>query len=105
MAFPETRNYEFDENPAGTLPLGAGHEMKIDQLSDKGFEYQTDAGVTFVADLQGSVAGNVWTNIQAGLGAADAQGAIPAQYNRVRLNGTTAGLTQGAVLKISGKVL
>jgi len=105
MAMPEIRVYPFDENPVGSLPLGAGHEHDVRQMSDKGYEYQTDVGVVAVFDLEGSVAGDVWTTIQAGLGPADAQGVIPAQYNYVRVNGTNAGVLNGAELKIGGKVL
>ena len=105
MTFAEQRNYEYDENPVGTLPTGAGHTMDVRQNTDKGYEFQTAVGVTAVVTLEGSVAGNVWTTIQAGLGPADAQGEIDAEYNYVRLNGTTAGLVKTSVLKIAGKVL
>lgn len=105
MAFPEIRVYEFDENPAGTLPLGTGHEHDVRQMSEKGYEFETALGCLAVFTLEGSVAGAVWTAIQAGIGAADIQGVIPAQYNYVRVNGTTAGVLLGAQLKIAGKVL
>lgn len=105
MAFPEIRTYEFDENPAGTLPLGPGHAHDVRQLSEKGYQFETAVGCLAVFTLEGSVAGNIWSTIQAGLGAADAQGVIPAQYNYVRANGTNAGVLNGAGLKFAGKVL
>jgi len=105
MAFPEIRVYEFDENPAGSLPLGAGHEHDVRQMSEKGYEFETAVGCAAVFTLEGSVSGNVWSAIQAGLGAADAQGTIPAHYNYVRVNGTAAGVLNGARLRIAGKVL
>jgi len=105
MAFPEIRLYEFDENPAGTLPLGDGHVHDVRQMSDKGYEFKTALGCAAVFTLEGSVAGSVWTTIQAGIGAADAQGSIGDEYNYVRVNGTTAGVLLGAELKIAGKVL
>lgn len=102
MSFPEKRIYELDENPAGTLPVGTGHIMNIDQMSEKGYDFLL-GGAAFTANLEGSVAGNNWTVITA-LGASS-QGAIPSQYNRVRVVCSAGGAVGTSSLFISGKVL
>lgn len=104
MAFPEIRLYEFEEAPAGSLALGAQHEHNVQQMSEKGYEFETAVGCLATFTLEGSVAGAVWVTIQAAIGPVDASGAIPAQFNYVRANVTAAGVF-GAQLKIAGKVL
>lgn len=104
MAFQEIRNADFPLDGAGANVLKeAGPRFNCGQLTDKGYDFQRETASTYVADLEGSVAGEQWTVITAM--AADAQGVIPAHYNFVRINCGTAGTYGGDVMKVAGKVL
>jgi len=104
MAFYEQRNIDLPLNPAGdTMVVGAGAEMNIGQMSDKGYDYLKGAAAAFTAVLEGSVTGLQWTTITTL--AASGQGSVAAQYNYVRVNCSVQGALDNTVLKIAGKVL
>ena len=95
----------FPENKLVTIPatISIGARVEVRQMSDKGFDYIHD-GSGATAALEGSVSGLHWDSIQ--VLAADAQGAVDAHYNLVRVNTTGAGaLGAGTKLVVSGKVL
>ena len=75
----------------GQVFVGVGEAIDLSQCINKGFDFIGDALLTFVGQLDGSVGGQNWTLI-ANLAAADQQGAIPAQYNYVRVRCTVLGV-------------
>lgn len=105
MAFPENRLLDLNANPASPADAlnGAGKIMKVDQMSDKGYSIDRGAAAVFAGKIQGSVSGQIWGDIS--VIAADAQGAVAAHYNFVRLLVSTPGAIDGTVIKIAGKVL
>ena len=76
----------------------------LSQVTDKGYSYSQGVGKAFTGALEASVAGDLWTSIDA-LGAS-AQGSIAAHYNYVRLNITAKGVPgTNTRIVLAGKVL
>ena len=69
---------------AGTPTNGNGVAVELRAQSGKGYEIDNSALTATTKSLQGSVCGNVWTDIVANI-TADAQGAISDHYHFVRL--------------------
>lgn len=104
MAFPEIRTMDFPLDPAGAVvEARVGKQFDARQLSDKGYDFTRGVGAGYTAALEGSVSGDNWTAVVA-LGASG-QGAVPAQFNYLRINCSVAGAYDGDVLKAAGKVL
>lgn len=106
MSFPENMFVEIPND--GAAPpmalLAIGDEVNVNQMSDKGYDYVRDPGAGFTAVLEGSVSRRNWSTIVAL--AASAQGAVPAQYNFVRVNVTVGGaLGATTELMVGGKVI
>jgi hypothetical protein len=101
MAYLHQLSVDFPETGLN-VTVANGAAIDLSGVTDKGFDFLRDGAAGFTAVLEGSVAGMNWTTID-GL-AATAQGAIPAQYNYVRIRGTVQG-AKGATtaLKVAGK--
>ncbi len=104
MAFAENKPLDMNENPAspGNALVGSGAVMDVAQMSEKGYEIVRGLGAAIAGNIEGSVAGGVWTTIAAI--AASGQGVVPVHYNKIRLTLTTGGAID-TVIKICGKVL
>lgn len=63
---------------------GNGPSLEIRAQSGKGYEIVDSSLTATIKKLQGSVCGNVWTDIVAAI-SGNAQGAISDQYHYVRL--------------------
>lgn len=70
--------------------VGVGEEIRIDQLTNKGFDSVIDGAKTFTGVLEGTVAGGTWTTIDAL--AATADGPVAAHLQRVRVKVTVVGV-------------
>jgi len=104
MAFPENLLLEIPNDGAGNAIVGTSDIVRIDQMSDKGYDFIRAAGATFVGNLEGSVSMRNWTTIAAL--AASGQGAVGAHYNYVRVKIGTAGVLGATTeLFVGGKVL
>jgi len=87
-----------------TVLAETGDVLDIAKLSNKAFDYKKGVGAAFTAVLEGSVAGENWTTIDALT--ASAQGAISDIYNLVRFKCSAGGaLGTNTVIKIAGKAL
>ena len=103
MAFPEHKLIEFPNDGLGTATVGE-IEYRVDQMSDKGFDFIKGAAAAYTAVLEGSVAGRNWSTIDSL--AASGQGSVSDEYNWVKIKVTVGGaLGTGNELFISGKVL
>jgi len=92
---------EIPNDGAGNAVVGIGPEVRIDQLTNKGYDAVIGAGKAFTGELQGTVAGGKWTAIDAL--AATADGAVGAHYQRVRVQVTVVGLLgTGTRVKVTG---
>lgn len=105
MTMPEIRTMDLNENLAslGDMAVGAGQRFDARQMTEKGYDIVRGGAAAYTADLEGSVAGQQWAVI-VGMGVT-AQGAIPPQYNYLRVNCSVGGALDGSVLKVAGKVL
>lgn len=104
MSFPEIRHIPFPLDATGLVVQAAsGDSFDARQLSEKGYDFTRGGAAGFTATLEGSVTGDQWTLI-ANLNASG-QGAIPVQFNYLRVTGTVAGNLAGSTLKAAGKVL
>ena len=66
-----------------------------------GYEIKVGSSTAFTGTLQGSVGGEVWTDIDDF--SASSNGLVPAYYQFVRVNVTVQELLDGATVKIVGK--
>ena len=103
MAMPNIFEIIFAENPAtpGSVLNGVVADRQVSDMV-QGYQYARGLGAVMVAELEGSIADDVWTAI-ATLDATS-QGEIPAYFNRVRVRVTTPGaLGTGHALLYGGK--
>lgn len=102
--FPEVHVFDPTVAPAGSWAVQAIPVIDMRQWSEKGYSYYQGVGKAWTGSLQGSVLGDVWTDIDAC--AASAEGAIPVHFNYARFNVTGAGVIgTGTRIGIAGKVL
>lgn len=102
--FPEKVFIPLAQAVAGTVDVQETDAVDMSQWSEKGYSYLQGAGKAFTATLQGSVLGDVWTDVDAL--AASADGVWPAYYNYARVKVTGAGLLgTGTRIVVAGKVL
>lgn len=102
MAFHHQLTVDFPLDLAGDVAVASGAVVDLSGVQDKGYEVVRDAGAGFTAVLEGSVAELNWTTI-ANLNAS-ASGAVPAQYNYVRITASVAGVLGATTeLKVAGK--
>lgn len=93
---------------SGALAVGNTAEadwVKHPGLTEQGYEFQFGTwGGGGAAELQGNVSlGVVWTKIVDLVAGANAQGAIPSQYNRFRVATSNKGTGDVGTLMITGK--
>ena len=103
-SFPEKVFIELAEQPAGTVIVQETDPVDMSQWSEKGFSYLQGVGKAFTGTLQGSVIGDVWTDVDALAASNDDE--WPSYYNYARVKVTVAGAPgAGTRVVVVGKVL
>lgn len=103
-SMPEKHVIAPAESPAGTYTVQETTAFDVSQWSEKGFSYYQGAGKAFTGTLQGSVLGDVWTDVDALAGSSE--GVWPAYFNLARIKITVGGVAgTGTRTGVAGKVL